>query len=95
MRASRHDFFDAHKGKQHQFTREELLQVWNNLSKRKLKDAGIIGCKMPSSWRTEINGRIITVVAHTKSEARAGFKQVVGKLPSGLKIERLSHEVSV
>jgi hypothetical protein len=66
--------------------------MWNRMTKRYLKSKGYLGPKIPSIWDWTWNGQSGQVVGHTRSNARAEIKKILGKkLPSDLVITKASH----
>jgi len=80
------------------FTKVEQVEYINRMVKRANKAAGYVTTKQPATWNYAVNGQSGTVVAHTRSEARAEIKRAVGikkkdRLPVGITLEKVVTDV--
>jgi len=77
------------------FTEQEKTDYLNRVVKRANKAAGYETAKQPTRWDYLVNGKHGTVVAHTRSEARALIKKEIGlkkkdRLPVGISLEKVN-----
>jgi len=76
-------------------SKTDQVAYLNRAVKRANKASGYVTAKKPATWSYTVNGQDGTVVAHTRSEARAEIKKELGlkgRLPVGVKIERVTSE---
>jgi hypothetical protein len=88
MNLNRMDFADIHTETRRTPTKAERLERWHRLSKKLMRQYGLIGPKIPSIWTWTLSGQTGTVSAMTRSEARSAVKKVleVKSLPAGIEI---------
>ncbi len=97
-RMTRRNFFESRTNVIRPLTKEEIRKRAERFTKKYLKDKGLIGPKIPSTWQVDVGeNEPITVTAYTRSDARALIKKELGvkKLPVGLKIEKVVYEPPV
>jgi hypothetical protein len=75
LRLSRDDFFELHRDTQRTPTKTERRRIWNQLAKKYLKSKGYLQPKPPVIWKWTSGHQTGTVVAHTKSQAKAALKK--------------------
>jgi hypothetical protein len=87
MRTNKFDFDASKVTRTHKPTKAEEREKYNQLMKAYLKARGIINDKPLKTWFYANE----TIEAHTKSEARAGFKKklCLKRLPSGAIVQEV------
>lgn len=76
-------------------SKRDQLEYLNRVIKRMNKAAGYDTAKKPATWSYDVEGQTGTVVAHTRSEARAEIKKALGwkgRLPVGITVEKKTDE---
>jgi hypothetical protein len=92
LRLSRREYDNLQVNRHHTPTKAERQVTWDRMTKRYLKSKGYLGPKIPSLWDWTWNDYKGQVIGHTKSDARAEIKKILGKkLPSNLIITKVSH----